>query len=88
MLPLSIDGILLMADTMVIGPGPASHVPVADLDKSILLYRTKDGLGVRCTGEFKVNGNAVKDREVLPPYATVSTPHLSFALEPAARWGK
>lgn len=87
-LPLSIDGILVMAETMVIGPGPAAHVPVVDMDKSVVLYRHKDGLGIRCQGEFKVNGNAVKDREVLSPYATVATPHLSFAIEPAARWGK
>jgi hypothetical protein len=87
-LPLSIDGILLMAETMVIGPGPAVHVPVADMERSVVLYRHKDGLGIRCSGEFKVNGNAAKDREVLPAYATVSTPQLSFAIEPAARWGK
>jgi FHA domain len=87
-LPLSIDGILLMAETMVMGPGPAAHVPVEDMQKSVVLYRHKDGLGIRCPGEFKVNGNAAKDREVLPPYATVSTPQLSFAIEPAARWGK
>jgi hypothetical protein len=50
--------------------------------------RSKDGLGIRCAGEFKVNGNTVKDREVLPQYATVHTPHASFAIEPAGRWGK
>jgi hypothetical protein len=87
-LPLSIDGILLMAETVVIGQGPAAHVPVDDVPKSIVLFRNKDGLGIRCPGDFKVNGNAAKDREVLPPYATVSTPHLSFAIEPASRWGK
>jgi hypothetical protein len=87
-LPLSIDGILLMAETAVIGPGPAAHIPVSDIEKSVVLYRTKDGLGIRSPGEFKVNGNAAKDREVLPPYATVSTPHLCLAIEPAARWGK
>lgn len=87
-LPLSIDGIFLMAETLVMGPGPVAHVPLHEAEKSIVLYRTKDGLGVRCAGDFKVNGNAVKDREVLPPYATVATPYASFAIEPAARWGK
>jgi hypothetical protein len=87
-LPLSIDGIMIMAETMVIGPGPAAHVVIADVEKSVVLYRHKDGLGIRCAGEFKVNGNAAKDREVLPPHATVSTPHVSFAIEPAGRWGK
>ena len=42
-LPLSIDGILLMAETVVIGPGPAAHVPVEDLEKSIVLFEIRMG---------------------------------------------
>lgn len=87
-LPLSIDGILLMSETLVIGPGPAAHIAVSDLEKSIVLYRHKDGLGIRCQGDFKINGSAAKDREALPPNAIVNTPHLGFAVEPAGRWGK
>jgi tetratricopeptide (TPR) repeat protein len=87
-LPLSIDGIVLMAETLVMGPGPVAHVPLPEAEGSVVLYRHKDGLGVRCAGEFKVNGNVVRDREVLPANATVQTPQASFAIEPAARWGK
>ncbi|HEY1377951.1 MAG TPA: FHA domain-containing protein [Gemmataceae bacterium] len=84
-LPLSVDGILLMAETLVLGPGPQAHVPL-DVEKSVMLYRHKDGLGVRYTGPFRVNGRAAAaDREGLPPNATVAGPDFSFAVEPAAR---
>jgi hypothetical protein len=87
-LPLSVDGILLMAETLVLGPGPQAHVPMPDLAKSLFLYRHKDGLGVRYAGEFRVNGQPVRDREGLPPHATVSGPDFAFAVEPAMRMGK
>ncbi len=87
-LPLSVDGILLMSETLVLGPGPQAHVPIPDLEQPVILYRHKDGLGVRCAGEFRVNGQPARDREALPPHATVSGKDFSFAVEPATRWGK
>jgi hypothetical protein len=87
-LPLSVDGILLMAETLVLGPGPQAHVPMPDLETPVFLYRHKDSVGVRYTGEFKVNGRPVRDREGLPPHATVSGPDFAFAVEPAMRMGK
>ena len=82
------DGILLMAETLLLGPGPAAHVVVPELERPVVLYRHKDGLGVRYPGAFRVNGAAAQDREALPPHAAVSGPELSFAVEPATGWGK
>jgi tetratricopeptide (TPR) repeat protein len=82
-LPLSLDGVLLMAETLIIGPGPQAHVIHPDMTKPIVLYRQKDGLGVRVPGEFRVNGRTVKDKESLPNAATVSGSEFNFALEPA-----
>ena len=87
-LPLSLDGVLLMAETLIIGPGPQAHVIHPDMTKPIVLYRQKDGLGVRAPGEFKVNGRMVKDKESLPNTATVSGPDFNFALEPAKKQGR
>jgi hypothetical protein len=81
-LPLSLDGILLMAETIVIGPGPQAHVS-CDLDKPVVLFRAKDGLGVRYGGDFMVDGNKVRDRANLGPTATITGPDFNFALEPA-----
>ena len=45
-----VDGVLLMADNLVLGPGDQGHVPMPDLPKPVVLFRTKDGLGVRHAG--------------------------------------
>jgi hypothetical protein len=87
-LPVSVDGILLMAETLVLGSGPQAHVPLPEGAKDVILYRHKDGLGVRYGGPFRVNGRTVADREVLPPQATVTGPDFSFAVEPAGRAGR
>jgi hypothetical protein len=84
-LPVSVDGILLMAETLVLGPGPQAHVPLPDVSKDVLLYRHKDGLGVRYGGPYRVNGRSADEREGLPPNATVTGPDFSFAVEPARK---
>ena len=45
-LPLSLDGVILMAESLVIGPGPKAHVQ-CDAVQPAILYRAKEGLGVR-----------------------------------------
>jgi hypothetical protein len=86
-LPLSVDGILLMAETLVLGPGPQAHVPM-DVARPVILYRHRDGLGVRYAGEVRVNGRPAPDRQALPPHAAVSGPDFAFAVEPGMRMGK
>src|SRR5207247_8039369 len=43
-LPLAVDAVLLMAETLVLGPGPQAHVAIPDLKQPLVLYRHKDGL--------------------------------------------
>jgi hypothetical protein len=81
-LPMSVDGVLLMAETLVIGPGPQAHILVPDLKQPIVLFRQRDALGVRHPGEFAVNGQPSTGRAVLPPVANVSGPDIVFAVEP------
>ena len=57
-LPLAVDGVLLMADTLVLGPGPQAHVMVPDLKDPVVLFRHKDGLGVRAAAAA-INGRAL-----------------------------
>ena len=54
-----------------------------DLKQPVVLFRHKDGLGVRYTGELRVNGQAAPERAVLPPVATVAGEDIAFAIEPA-----
>jgi hypothetical protein len=81
-LPLSVDGVLLMAETLVLGPGPQAHVVVPELQEPIVLFRQKDGLGVRCPGNWTINGEPVRDRGMLGERAQVRGDDFSFAVEP------
>jgi len=81
-LPASVEGVLLMAETLVIGPTAQAHVTVADLKQSIVLFRHRGGLGVRYKGELRVNGQVSAGRAFLPPVATVTGDEVSFAIEP------
>jgi len=76
-----VDGILLMADNLVLGPKQA-HVTIPDLTKSLVLFRHKDGLGLKYAGKATINGQTVPSRGPLPASAVVVGEEISFALEP------
>jgi len=81
-LPLAVDGVLLMADTLLMGPGAHSHVVLPDAKESVILYRSKDGLGVRYAGDLTVDGRRVAEKAVLGPNAVVAGDEFAFAVEP------
>jgi tetratricopeptide (TPR) repeat protein len=81
-LPFAVDGVLLMADTLILGPGEQAHVTVPDLPQAVVLYRHKDGLGVRLPGDFTCDGRRERDRALLGPAATVNSEALTFSVEP------
>jgi hypothetical protein len=82
-LPLSVDAVLLMADTLILGDGPQVHVNVPDLKQPLVLFRQKDTLGIRHAGKLNINGHKSGDRLLLNDlHATVSGENISFALEP------
>ena len=82
-LRLSVDGILLMADTLVLGPGSQSHVVMPDLKQPVVLYRNKNQLGVSYAGSLNIGGQAMKDRGIIAPGATVQGEDFSLAVENA-----
>jgi len=81
-LPMSVDGVLLMAETLVMGPGPQAHILVPDLKKPVVLFRQREALGVRYPGEFTINGQPNDGRAILPPVANVSGQDIAFGIEP------
>jgi tetratricopeptide (TPR) repeat protein len=78
----SVEGVLLMAETLIIGPGAQAHVTIPDLKDAVILFRHKDGIGLRSTRPLTVNGQRVTDRCVLGAQAQVAGEEISFALEP------
>lgn len=83
-LPTSVEGVLLMAETLVLSAGSQAHVAIAELDQPIVLFRNRDGLGLRHAGEVRINGQASRGRTLLPPNATVQGADIGFAIEPAS----
>jgi tetratricopeptide (TPR) repeat protein len=81
-LPLGVDGVLLMAETLILGSGTQTHVTVPDLQKPLVLFRQKDGLGVRHAGTLSINGQPTVEKGFLGTNALVSGDEISFALEP------
>lgn len=84
-LPLAIDRVILMADTLVLGPGAQSHIEVPDLQKPVILFRHKDGLAVRHTGNLTVDGQSCKERGTMGPNSRVAGDDFAFAVEPVGR---
>jgi hypothetical protein len=83
-LRVSVDGVLLMSDTLLLGPGNQVHVQMPDLKQPLVLFRQKDGLGIRTGGTLKINGHTVQERGVLEPGATVVGDDFSLTVEPVA----
>ncbi len=61
-LPLTVDGILLMAETCIIGPSPQAHIAAPTLRDPIVLYRQGPTLWCRASGGFEVDGRACAAR--------------------------
>ena len=81
-LPLAVDGVLLMADNLILGPGDQVHVCLPWLAANVIIYRSKDGLGVRIPGSFRVDNSPCRDRANLTLPAVVSSDSFTFAIEP------
>jgi hypothetical protein len=83
-LPLGVDGVVLMAETLVLGPGDQAHVIIPDLKNPVVLFRRKDGVGLRHAGSLTMDGQTVGERTVLKPRAVLCGDDVSFAVEPVS----
>jgi tetratricopeptide (TPR) repeat protein len=84
-LPVAVDGVLLMGNEVMLGPGPDAHVFLPDVPAPISIYRSKEGLGVRVpTGTFRVDERPYTDRATLSLPAVVTAETFTFAIEPVA----
>src|SRR5262245_52274758 len=84
-LPLSVSAVLLMADSLVLGAGSQVHVPIPDRKEPLVLFRHKEGIGIRCAGDFSIDGKRCKDKGLLGIQAAAQGPDFALAIEPAGR---
>lgn len=80
-----VRAVLLMADTLILGPRAAGHVLVEDAPFPLILFRQGDGLALRCPGEFQIDGCVHRDRAPVEPGRSVVTAAVSFSLEETPR---
>jgi tetratricopeptide (TPR) repeat protein len=80
-LGLPVDGVLLMAETLVLGPENGSHVEILGLKAPLFLYRSREVLGIRSKEKLVDNGQIVKESSRLEMGATISGHDFSITLE-------
>ncbi len=83
-LPLAVDGVILMAETCIIGSNRQAHIAAPGLDGPVVLYRQGGGLCCRGPGSFEVDGHACTGRAPITTRSGVLGDGYSFSLEPLA----
>ncbi len=81
-LPLAVDGVLLMAETCIVGEAAQAHIPAPALKEPIVLYRQAGALWCRAAGAFDVDGRTCAARAPLTLHSSVLGDGFSFSLEP------
>lgn len=76
-----VDGILLMADSLVIGPKPHSHVVCADWPSEVVIYRNEGELYCRAPGLMEIDGVRCRHRGPIRRHSRIVGSHFSLSLE-------
>lgn len=75
------DGVLLMAESCVLGPKPHSHIRCNDWEAETLLFRGPRGLVCRSTGDLSVGGSQREGPVEIEPGARIATQDFTFCVE-------
>ena len=78
----SVDAVLLMADSCVLGPKPYSHVLCREWPREVVLYRHDDQLFCRSRGPMEIDGLKAEQRgPVTRKSRVVVGERFTFSLE-------
>ncbi|MDR3618322.1 MAG: FHA domain-containing protein [Paludisphaera borealis] len=83
-LPIAVDGVLLMAETCIVGAESQAHIAAPAMKDSVVLYRQGPSLWCRARGSFEVDGRTCASRAPLTLNSSVLGDGFSFSLEPLA----
>jgi hypothetical protein len=75
------DAVLLLADTLVLGPGPGCHVVCRDWSQEVLLFHRGMELACRTTGPFEVDGTACQGIAAVSRTSQIVGGDFSLGLE-------
>ena len=76
------DGIVLLADTCVIGPGKGAHISCPDWSSDVILYTTRGVWQIRSDEQMSIDGQSVGQRAPLPQTCTIEGESIRMSLEP------
>lgn len=77
----SSDAVLLMSDSLILGPKPQSHVVCRHWPKEVILYRHDNALYCRAAGGLMIDGVPCRDRGPVRFDSRVEGEGFSFNLE-------
>ncbi len=77
----SVDGVLLMGDSCILGPGSTSHVLCPYWSTDVVLFRNKGEWMVKSASPLEVGGKEYRDAVPLTPGVRVRGPDFSLSLE-------
>ena len=79
----AVSGVILMADTCVLGPGPQSHIRCESWPESVILVRTADGIRLKSQLPLLVDGRYSTTKQIVSNGQVVRGPDgVQFRLEP------
>lgn len=81
-LPVAVDGVLLMAETCLMGPSSQAHIKAPNLSAPVVIYRQADSLWCKAPGRFEVDGKPHSVRAALGDRSSVFGEGYSFSIEP------
>jgi len=79
------DAVLLMADALILGPGPRSHVVCRNWPQEVVLCRHQGRLLCRTAGPLEIDGAECTDRGYVTMNSHVEGRGFSFSLEEIGR---
>ncbi len=84
----SVDAVILMADTCVLGPRPHSHVVCRAWPDEVILYRHEDQLYCRAKGMLEIDGAQYQGRGPVTRNSRIVGDWFSLSLEAIAATGE
>ena len=77
----SVDGVVLLEQACLLGPGGENHINCPDWPESVLLFRRRRQLWCKSRGDLFVDGMPARDGRPLKPGSIVTGADLRFRLE-------
>jgi hypothetical protein len=77
----SVDAVLLMADSLILGPGNQCHVPCRDWRREMVLFRRGEKLFCRSDAPYEIDGQQRRGKAEIRYNSCVSGEEFSLSLE-------